>query len=90
MAGLATLKVTKLDGDSYTVDLLPAVVIAAEEHFSQGFSRMFEDGSLKALYWSAWKATHVSGRVVEPYDEWLLTLANVELVERDKAPLGGA
>jgi hypothetical protein len=84
------MKVTKLDGDSYTVNLIPAAVIAAEDHFSKGFAKMFDEGTLKALFWSAWKATQYSGRVVEPYEEWILGISNVEIVDEGAAlPLEG-
>lgn len=92
MAGFGALTVTMKDGESFEVDLSPVVVVAAERHYGKGFPKLVGDeGTLEAMFWVAWKATHFSGRVVEPFDEWLTKVAEVGNVEQPTSvPLGEA
>jgi hypothetical protein len=78
----ATFKIVLTDGDSFVVPVTPKVIVAAERNFGCSVAKIFGDeGSMEKTYWVAWKATHFSGRVVEPFDEWLDKLASVEAGE---------
>jgi hypothetical protein len=91
MAGFGQLKVVMNDGDQFNVDMSPTVIVAAERHYGKGFSKLVgEEGTLEAMFWIAWKATHCAGRVVEPFDEWLAKVSEVTNADPVSVPLGEA
>lgn len=94
MATMGQLKVVMQDGDTYVVDVSPTVMVAAERHFGKSFAKLGDikgEGTFENIFWIAWKATHFSGRVVEPFDEWMGKLASVSDAEdAPSAPLGEA
>jgi hypothetical protein len=94
MAAMGRLKVTLKDSDPFVVDIGPVVMVAAERHFGKSFAQLGDvnaDGRFENIFWIAWKATHFSGRVVEPFDEWIAKLESVtDDTEAPSAPLGEA
>lgn len=88
MAALMRLTVTPATGEPYQITVTPAVIVAAERHFGKGMNQLFgEQMSYEALAWLAWKATHRSGAVVKPFDEWLDGIEGIEAGDETAIPL---
>lgn len=91
MAALMRLRVIPSQGEPYEVSVGPKVIVAAERQFAKPFTQILgQDMSFEALCWTAWKATHVSGLVVKPFDEWLDDIDMIEAVDEPRVPLGTA
>lgn len=85
---LIDLKVTKMDGTSAEYAVLPVVVMAAERHFKTGIGTLMEDLHIEYLLFLAWKQEHFTGGVVQPFDEWCNTVANIRIInDEEPAPL---
>jgi hypothetical protein len=88
MAALMRLRVVPQQGDAYEVNIIPKVIVEAERHFAKPMTDLFGESALfEALCWAAWKATMVSGRSVQPFDEWLNGIDSVEAGEMERVPL---
>ena len=82
-----TLRVTT-DGRSEDIVVGPKVQVAFEREWKVGLPKAFgADQRLEYVYWLAWKAIKESGAVVKPFDGWLDTVENVEMVGADETPL---
>ena len=82
-----TLRVTTEDtsGD-FTVG--PKTQVAFEREWKVGLPKAFGDQQrMEYVYWLAWKAMQDSGVVVKPFDGWLATVQQVEMIGVDDAPL---
>lgn len=91
MAALMRLRVVPSQGEPYEVSVTPKVIVAAERQFSKPMTQLFgENASFEALCWAAWKATHVSGMVVKPFDEWLDDVDSIEGGDDKRVPLEAA
>jgi len=81
-----TLRVVRADGET-DYRLNPAVVVAFERQFKMGIGKAFAtEQKAEHLYWLAWKAEQASGAVVKPFDGWLETIADVQMVEEPARP----
>lgn len=88
MAALMRLRVVPSNGEAYDVNVTPLVIVSAERQFGKGMQQLFgESASYEALCWAAWKASHVSGHVVKPFDEWLQDIDSIEAGEVERVPL---
>lgn len=88
MAALMRLTVKPITGEPYQISVTPAVIVHAERHFGKGMNQLFGEAmSYEALAWVAWNATHRSGIVVKPFDEWLDTIETIEAGEDKPVPL---
>lgn len=82
-----TLRITA-NGETTDVQVGPKVQVAFEREWKIGMPRAFGDQQrFEYVYWIAWKALHVAGNVVKPFDGWLETVENVEMVEAGTGPL---
>jgi hypothetical protein len=82
------VKVTKTDGVASTHAVLPTTIVAFERNFKTGLAAAFtNDQKMEHLFWLGWDAERRAGNVVKPFDEWLDTIALVE-VETESSPLG--
>jgi hypothetical protein len=62
----------------------PKVQVAFEREWKVGMPKAFNsEQKMEHLYWLAWKAVHMSGEVVKPFDGWLDTVTSVEIVGGD-------
>lgn len=81
-----TLKVVTADSER-EYRLTPAVVVAFERQFGMGIGKAFQsDQKAEHLYWLAWKSEQHSGAVVKPFDGWLDTIVDVQLIEDPARP----
>lgn len=84
-----TLRVTT-EGETTDVVVGPKVQVAFEREWKIGLPKAFgEQQRFEYVYWIAWKALQTSGTVVKPFDGWLETVENVEMIESTHAPLAG-
>jgi hypothetical protein len=75
-----SITVIKSDGTTETYPVTPRVIVAFERHFKTGLGHAFaNDQKLEHVYWLAWEAERASGKVVKLFDEYLDTVANVEV-----------
>ena len=79
-----TLRVTVAgETNEYTVG--PKVQVAFEREWKTGLPKAFStEQRMEHMYWIAWKAQQAAGVVVKPFDGWLETVENVEVVEGDR------
>jgi hypothetical protein len=81
-----TLKVVTADGER-DYRLTPATVVAFERQFGMGIGKAFAaEQKAEHVYWLAWKAMQQSGAVVKPFDGWLETVVEVQMVEEPSHP----
>jgi hypothetical protein len=74
------VKVSKTDGTVESFPVTPRVIVAFERNFKTGLANAFaNEQKLEHVYWLAWEAERVSGKVVKMFDEYLDTVAGVEL-----------
>lgn len=74
------IKVTRTDGTVDTFPVTPRVIVAFERQFKTGLANAFaNEQKLEHIYWLAWEAERVSGRLVKMFDDYLDTIASVEL-----------
>lgn len=82
------VKVTKVGGAPEVFPVTPTTIVAFERNFKTGLASAFtNEQKMEHLFWLGWDAERRSGAVVKPFDEWLDTIAAVE-VETETAPLG--
>ena len=82
------LTITKTDGTSRTVPITPKVIVAFEREFKCGLATAFDatrDPKMEHIYWLGWKAEHMAGHVVKPFDAYLDEIETIE-IEADAAP----
>ena len=79
-----TLRVTVAgETNEYTVG--PKVQVAFEREWKTGLPKAFStEQRMEHMYWIAWKAQQAAGVVVKPFDTWLDSVENVEVVEGDR------
>jgi len=88
MAALMRLRVVPAQGEPYEIPVTPKVIVAAERQFAKPMTQLFgQDASYEALCWAAWKGSHVAGRVVKPFDEWLDDIDSIEAGDEPRVPL---
>jgi hypothetical protein len=81
-----TLKVVTADSER-DYRLTPSVVVAFERQFGRGIGKAFaSEQKAEHVYWLAWKAEQQSGAVVKPFDSWLDTISDVQMVEETVRP----
>ena len=79
-----TLRVT-VAGDTNEYQVGPKVQVAFEREWKTGLPKAFSsEQRMEHMYWIAWKAQHAAGVPVKPFDSWLDTVENVEVVEGDR------
>lgn len=71
--------------DDYTdtVPVTPKVQVEFERQYKVGIAAAFQDPKVEYMYWIAWKASHAAGKVVKPFDQWLDTVQDVQIVDGD-------
>lgn len=80
MNGKITATVSRPDGscDSYLVT--PKVLVEFERHFNMAFKKaIIEEDREEHKFWLGWKAEHLAGKVVKPFDGWIDEISGVEL-----------
>lgn len=83
----ARAKITKTDGSVASHPVTPKVIVEFERHFKVGLQAAFlNEQHMEHTFWLGWKAEHLAGVVVKPFDSWLDDVAAVELVD-ESAPL---
>ena len=81
-----TLRVVTADSER-DYRLTPAVVVAFERQFGLGIGKAFaQDQKAEHMYWLAWKCVANSGQVVKPFEGWLDTITDVQMVEDTPRP----
>lgn len=79
-----TLRVT-VDGETNEYTVGPKVQVAFEREWKTGLPKAFStEQRMEHMYWIAWKAQHAAGVPVKPFDSWLDSVENVEVVEGDR------
>jgi hypothetical protein len=79
-----TLRVT-VAGETNEYVVGPKVQVAFEREWKTGLPKAFSsEQRMEHMYWIAWKAQHAAGVPVKPFDSWLDTVENVEVVEGDR------
>ena len=79
-----TLRVT-VAGETNDYQVGPKVQVAFEREWKTGLPKAFStEQRMEHMYWIAWKAQQAAGVVVKPFDGWLETVENVEVVEGDR------
>lgn len=74
------VKVSKTDGTTETYPVTPRVIVAFERQFKTGLANAFaNEQKLEHVYWLAWEAERVSGKLVKMFDEYLDTITSVEV-----------
>jgi hypothetical protein len=81
-----TLRVVTADSER-DYRLTPSVVVAFERQFGMGIGKAFSsEQKAEHLYWLAWKSEQQTGAVVKPFDSWLESVVDVEMVEQPSRP----
>lgn len=83
---LLHLTVEHDNGAPETFDVRPATVVGFERKFGIGFAAALSDLHMEHMYWLAWDSEHKAGNVVKPFDAWLESVVDVDIV-KDDAPL---
>lgn len=79
------LRVVTEDGAA-EVKLSPRVIVEFERQFQTGLGRAFQtDQKAEHMFWLAWKAS----KATAPFEVWLETVVDVELVDGGDRPLSG-
>jgi hypothetical protein len=86
MADLLKVSVERIDGEKAVYPVLPKTRVNFERQFRTPLGHFVQEPYDERLYWMAWDAEKVSGKVVKPFDSWLDDIAAVEIVE-EPAPL---
>jgi hypothetical protein len=77
---MQTINIKHVDGTVSSAAVTPTVQVAFERHFKVGISAMADASTLRMeyIYWLAWQAT-TAGRKNRPaFDDWLVTVAEIE------------
>ena len=81
-----TLRVVTADSER-DYRLTPAVVVAFERQFGLGIGKAFAaEQKAEHVYWLAWKCIQQSGSVVKPFEGWLESVVDVQMVEENARP----
>ena len=81
-----TLRVVAADSET-DYRLTPAVVVAFERQFKVGIGKAFaSEQKAEHMYWLAWKCVQQSGAEVKPFEGWLDTITDVQMVEDTPRP----
>jgi len=81
-----TLRVVTADSEQ-DYRLTPSVVVAFERQFGVGIGKAFtSDQKAEHMYWLAWKAVQQSGQAVKPFEGWLESIIDVQMVEEPVHP----
>ncbi|HEY7821974.1 MAG TPA: hypothetical protein VIG24_04030 [Acidimicrobiia bacterium] len=81
-----TLRVVAADSET-DYRLTPAVVVAFERQFKVGIGKAFaSEQKAEHMYWLAWKCVQHSGAEVKPFEGWLDTITDVQMVEDTPRP----
>ena len=87
----ARAKITKSDGAVASYPVTPKVIVEFERHFKVGLQAAFlNDQHMEHTFWLGWKAEHLAGVVVKPFDSWLDEIIDVQLEDPGAdRPFGG-
>lgn len=86
-----TYRITLTDGTTYEAVVTPRAVFNFETKFNIGVVKAITDhGRFTHVYYMAWEAMKTSGLVVKPFEQWLDTVKNVEIVKEAPDPLDPA
>lgn len=88
MANLLKVKVERQDGSTDTYSVLPRSRVDFERQWKVPLGFYVQEPYDERLYWLAWSAEKVSGKVVKPFEGWLDEIAAVE-IEEEAPPLVG-
>ena len=88
---LAAWNVTvRRSGETVTVKVTPAVIVAFERHWKTGVGQAFnENMKMEHLMWLGWEAERRSGTAVKPFDEWIDQLDAIPELDVDGVPTDG-
>ena len=87
MNGTITATLFRADGSSDSYIVTPKALIEFERHFNIGFTKaIVEEDRTEHKYWLGWKAEHLAGKVVKPFDGWIDDIRNITL-EYEASPL---
>jgi hypothetical protein len=83
MGKVLRVTVTKTDGSSVTLPVLPVTIVAFEREKSVGLGSPGATSWMSNVYWLAWHAEKIANpnKVSKLFDDWLPSVADVEAVE---------
>jgi hypothetical protein len=68
------------DGSEAEYPVTPKVEVDFERKFGLGIGKAFEQQKREHQHYLAWLAVKASGAVVKPFDGWLETVENTEVL----------
>lgn len=82
-----SVTVERRDGSREEFPVLPPTVIAFERYAKMGIGQAFAGNTAKFehIYYLAWLSEKDSGNTVKVFDEWIKSIADVEIVDSPKA-----
>lgn len=91
MAEVMEITIEKADGSTDTVTILPKTIVAFERQYGTGLGAIKDSGKMEYIYWLAWDAestkTRLSGGATKLFDDWLETVATVDVKDDVPTPL---
>lgn len=69
-----------VDGTENEYPVTPKVEVEFERKFGIGIGKAFEQQKREHQHYLAWLAVKASGAVVKPFDGWLETVENTEVL----------
>ncbi len=69
-----------IDGSEHEYPVTPKVEVDFERKFGLGIGKAFEQQKREHQHYLAWLAVKASGAVVKPFDGWLETVENTEVL----------
>ncbi len=80
------LRVVTEEG-SRDYEVRPKTVVEFERQFGMGVGKAFQNEQrAEHVYWIAWRAIKDSGQTVKPFDAWLDSVHDVQMLEGDDRP----
>lgn len=78
-----------MPGEVIVVPVTPRAAVNFERNFKVSLTKaIVEEEKMEHIYYLAWEAVRLSGRVVKPFDSWLEDVLNVTFVmEETPVPL---
>lgn len=76
----------KMEGDEQPTvfPVKPRIVLAFERHFKTGMGTAFtKEPKMEHQYWLAWECMRTSTDGVKPFEKWLDTVDEVEIVPKE-------